>query len=171
MKTLLKISTVLLLSLTVHISTAREVDHAPPPEAQRGNGMNILRFDANQDGQITQDEIAAAHLQHFKQFDADGDGFITEAEFKHPPRGKQAKAAPPPPPPCAENETDCSPPTPMKRQQHQQAHFKRLDTDGDGRISQTEFMAKLPSFKRLDCDHDGRITQAELRNRSCQTQK
>lgn len=171
MKQIIKISTVLLFSLTVHVSVARQGDQAPPPPngQMQGRGMELLRFDANQDGQITQEEVSAAHLQHFKELDADGNGFISESEFKQPPRGKQANGSrPPPPPPCEENDTDCSPPTPMKRQQNQQQHFKQLDTDGDGQVSQTEFMAKLPPFDRFDCDHNGIITQTELRNKSCQ---
>lgn len=170
MKIFLKISTVLLLSFTVQVSVARQGEQAPPPPngQMQGRGMELSQFDANQDGQITQDEIAAAHLQHFKQLDADGNGFISETEFKQPPRGKRASDAPPPPPPCAENETNCAPPKPMKRQQHQQEHFKRLDSNSDGQISQAEFMAKLPPFERFDCDHNGIITQAELRNKSCQ---
>lgn len=171
MKALVKISTFLLLGLTMYVSVARQVDQAPPPPNGKihGRAMELLRFDTNHDGQITQEEVSAAHLQHFRQLDVDGNGFITGAEFKQPPHGKQATGSrPPPPPACEENDTDCAPPKPMKREQNQQQHFKQLDTDGDGQVSQAEFMAKLPPLGRLDCDHNGIISQTELRNTSCQ---
>lgn len=168
MNVLVKISTVLFFGFTMHFGVAREVDQALPPEVPKN--MNLLRFDANQDGQMTRDEISAAHLQHFKQLDADGDNVISEAEFKRPPRGKMKGEMPAPPPPiaCEDKTAECAPPKPMKRQQHQQQHFKQFDSNEDGHISQAEFMAKLPSFERFDCDHNGIITQTELRNKSCQ---
>lgn len=168
MNSFLKISIALFVSLSFHACVARQVDQMPP-QGEPPREMELSRFDTNQDGQITQDEISAAHLQQFKRLDTDSNGSISESEFKQPPpRGKQGQGEqhrPPPPPACENGDADCSPPKPMK---HQQPHFKQLDTDGNGQVSQAEFMAKLPSFDRLDCDHNGIITQAEFRSKSCQ---
>lgn len=44
------------------------------------------------------------------------------------------------------------------------ALFKRLDTDKDGSVSQAEFMALAArNFARCDLDKDGKITTAECR--------
>jgi EF-hand domain pair/EF hand len=44
------------------------------------------------------------------------------------------------------------------------AAFKRLDTDKDGSVSQAEFMAQADrNFARCDSDKDGKITTAECR--------
>jgi Ca2+-binding EF-hand superfamily protein len=45
-----------------------------------------------------------------------------------------------------------------------EAAFKRLDTDKDGSVSQAEFMAQADrNFARCDTDKDGKITTAECR--------
>jgi Ca2+-binding EF-hand superfamily protein len=45
-----------------------------------------------------------------------------------------------------------------------EAAFKRLDTDKDGWVSQAEFMAQADrNFARCDTDKDGKITTAECR--------
>jgi hypothetical protein len=46
------------------------------------------------------------------------------------------------------------------------ARHARLDTDGDGKISQAEFVqARTERLTALDADHDGSLTPAELRAR------
>lgn len=150
----------------------------------------LSRFDLNQDGQIGLDEVQSIQGDEFAKLDLDSDGLISFAEFQQaappvPPPGGMGKGGrghhPPPMNGCptpATTTTDtttdttattttCQPPA--DRVQHQQAHFTRLDTDGDGQISKAEFIANLPLFDRHDCDENGVITQTELLNQSCTT--
>lgn len=42
-------------------------------------------------------------------------------------------------------------------------YLARMDTDGDGRITLTEYQAWMGyAFERMDADRDGRLTAAEL---------
>jgi hypothetical protein len=54
------------------------------------------------------------------------------------------------------------------KEQRRQEHFSSLDSDGDGQISKTEFMADLPLFDKFDCDNNGVITQDDLVQGPCQ---
>jgi Ca2+-binding EF-hand superfamily protein len=150
----------------------------------------LSRFDLNQDGQIGLDEVQSIHGDEFAKLDLDSNGLISFAEFQQAaPRhggmgkggmGKGGRGHHPPAmngcPTAATTTTDtttdttttrCQPPA--DRAQHQQAHFTRLDTDGDGQVSKAEFVANLPLFDRHDCDENGVITQTELLNPSCTT--
>ncbi|EDN66153.1 calcium-binding EF-hand domain protein [Beggiatoa sp. PS] len=40
--------------------------------------------------------------------------------------------------------------------------IERLDNDGDGQISFSEFTANVPLFDKFDADNDGILTQEEL---------
>ncbi len=150
----------------------------------------LSRFDLNQDGQIGLDEVQSIHGDEFAKLDLDSNGLISFAEFQQAaPRhggmgkggmGKGGRGHHPPAmngcPTAATTTTDtttdttttrCQPPA--DRAQHQQAHFTRLDTDGDGQVSKAEFVANLPLFDRHDCNENGVITQTELLNPSCTT--
>ena len=150
----------------------------------------LSRFDLNQDGQIGLDEVQSIHSDEFAKLDLDSNGLISFTEFqqaapRHGGMGKGGQGGrghhPPPMNGCptpATTTTDtttdttatttrCQPPA--DRAQHQQAHFTRLDTDGDGQVSKAEFIANLPLFDRHDCDENGVITQTELLNQSCTT--
>ncbi len=47
--------------------------------------------------------------------------------------------------------------------QHSRDYLARMDTDGDGRVSLTEYQAWMAyAFDAMDRDHDGVLTAAEL---------
>lgn len=46
-------------------------------------------------------------------------------------------------------------------------HIYHLDNDGNGEISQAEFLANVRIFDRLDIDEDGIITEAEIDTAPC----
>lgn len=188
MKTLTALSVAILLALaTPQVTQARPHGNAPDASQPVGSTRQdsrqqarvaemLSRFDLNQDGQIAQDEVQSIHTDEFTRLDADTDGFISFAEFQQaaPPDGPGmhggGRGHRPPPHGCASDTTGttttCQPPA--DRAQHQQAHFTRLDADGDGKISKAEFMTNLPLFDRFDCDENGVITQAELLSKPCQ---
>jgi hypothetical protein len=194
MKTLTTLSVAILLSFTTQVTLARPHYNAqnstmPQSEQTRQDRHQarvteiLSRFDLNQDGQIGLDEVQSIHSDEFAKLDLDSDELISFAEFQQAaPRhggmgkgGQGGRGHHPPamngcPTPATTTDTTttrCQPPA--DRAQHQQAHFTRLDTDGDGQISKAEFIANLPLFDRHDCDENGVITQTELLSQSCTT--
>jgi len=110
-----------------------------------GRGMNIEqifeRFDADGDGQVTQEEIDGAAETRFSDADTDGDGMLSEAEFMAQAQEQAGERA-------AER-------------------FARLDADGDGMLSRDVLEARRGGqrmermFNRLDANDDGAITMEE----------
>ena len=81
-----------------------------------GGPFCAARFDANQDGTVTQDEIADLRTTHFTTADRNQDGYLTTDERpglpnQGPGRGRM---------------------------------LARLDTDHDGRLSKAEFVTFVP---------------------------
>ena len=119
---------------------------AAAPGAGEGHDpmMRFKQADTNGDGMISRDEAKALPriAKHFDEIDANHDGQITADELRayhqkmHADR--EAKAG---------------------------AHFKKLDTDGDGRISRAEAQASprlAQHFDEIDANKDGFITPDEL---------
>jgi Ca2+-binding EF-hand superfamily protein len=110
------------------------------PEGRDGRGLERLKqADTNGDGMISRAEAAALPmiLKHFDEIDANHDQQITADELR------------------AFNE---------KRRAE---HWKKLDTDGDGKISKAEAQANAPRlfehFDQLDANKDGFLTPDELK--------
>lgn len=103
------------------------------------HGDFLKRLDTDGDGRISKAEAATAPrlAQHFDQIDANHDGFLTQEEIR------------------------------AAHQAMRVAHWKRIDTDGDGKISLAEAQANAPRlaahFDQVDANHDGFITPDELR--------
>lgn len=97
------------------------------------------RIDTNHDGVITQDEYIAAAAAHFNKIDVNGTGEITAQDIASSPRM-------------------------VKREQRVAAHeVKKMDANGDGTVSQDEFVAAAKSrFARLDKNGDGFIDADEV---------
>lgn len=116
-------------------------DAAPMP---RGPGpmFDFATLDANKDGKITKDELAAAKTARFTAADTNKDGKLSAEEMT---AARDAMIA--------------------KRKADRMAEMiKRFDKDGDGMISEAE-MPIPPNgdkmFDRVDTDKDGAISQAE----------
>jgi Ca2+-binding EF-hand superfamily protein len=149
----------------------------------------LAQFDINHDGKITQDEVQALRTDEFKQMDTNGDGFLSMEEFQNGMRQYRhdLQGLPPVAPPVGTTDNTQVPPIgPMGQHGHHsdkgqrpgspkgekgghlQAHFNRLDTNGDGQISETELVANLPVFGKFDCNETGVITKEDLLKGPCQ---
>ncbi|HXZ47483.1 MAG TPA: EF-hand domain-containing protein [Usitatibacter sp.] len=112
---------------------------AGDPTAPGHHGQRLRAADTNGDGMISRDEAAALPrlARHFDEIDANHDGQITREELRA--YFKQARAS----------------------------RWKKIDTDGDGRISLAEAQANAPRlaqrFGQLDTNGDGFLTPEELR--------
>jgi Ca2+-binding EF-hand superfamily protein len=108
---------------------------------RRGHGERLFeRFDANEDGTITQAEIDEMRSSRLAEFDEDGDGSLTLEEYQvlwmDAMRPRMVRA------------------------------FQRLDTDGDAVVTVEEFVEPFGRMvRRLDRNDDGEITQDDLRRR------
>lgn len=129
---------------------------APLAVADGGRGQIWQKADANQDGAIDRAEFEAMRQGHFARFDADGNGVVTAAEITAFVEQRHAARA--------DATSDAARAEKMKNRGERM--LQRLDADGDGGISATEWLASTGKrFARLDTNSDGRIEPAELPKR------
>lgn len=107
-------------------------------------GAMLEKVDANQDGNISKDEMAAHRAEKFFGADTDGDNLVSATEFAAFAEAERLR----------------------KQEQRQARRFARLDTDGDGLVSAEEHASAADKrmdrmFDRIDSDDDGVITEAE----------
>lgn len=105
------------------------------------HGLGFLRqADANKDGVITKEEVAALADRDFAQWDRNKDGVIDQAD-RDALRAEMVDYA-------------------VKRMAH------RMGAGPDGKITREQFQAKAAErFARLDANNDGKLTRGELPGR------
>ena len=143
-----------LASLTALALASAAVIAIAAPEGAGGHrhgaiAERLKQADTNGDGLISRDEAQALPrlAKHFDEIDANHDQQLSADELRafHEKVRAQMQA---------------------HRQQAMAEHFKRLDTDGDGRISLAEAQASAPRlaehFSQIDANADGFITPEEL---------
>jgi hypothetical protein len=111
-------------------------------EAQPFPGVGPLERLANQDGQITREEAAAAHERLFNRLDKDRDGAVEEAEIDAARQAIIDRA------------------TMMEARLSLQ--WQRLDKDGDGKVSAAEFQPQGMLFDLADRNGDGTVGKEEI---------
>ncbi len=108
--------------------------------AQGTKPDKFSKMDTNRDGRLTQSEISAAYTSRFYRIDTNRDGYISISEMRAHEEAKRA----------------------ARRERRLQRKMKRLDTDGNGVISRSEYDARPKSrLQRMDTNRDGFITRAE----------
>ena len=174
MKTIIALSSAIALSLAANITVAQpggwgsgqgqgNGDRAQMRQERMQKRVDRLmtKFDTNQDGQITLDEVQSVRAEHFGQMDADGNSLVSAEElesFKAKMREQYQNDA-----------------TQNRRGRGQRGgkggkcdgsgrgnRLQGLDNDGDGQISRNEFINNVPIFNRFDANNDGILTQEEL---------
>ena len=97
------------------------------------------KIDTNHDGVVTQDEYIAAATAHFNKIDTNGSGQISAEQIASSPRMVQ------------------------REQRAASREVKRMDTKGDGTVTQAEYVnAAKARFAKLDKNGDGFIDADEL---------
>ena len=97
---------------------------------------NFTRIDSDGDGLISRDELRSVQAARWQQIDRNRDGYLTLDDF---------------------------PSVAAERAKTQLAEIGYLDANGDGRISQSEFLdGEAPVFRDADRNRDGVVTRSEL---------
>lgn len=126
-----------------------------------GGPMALLRMDSNKDGLISLDEFLAPRKARFAIEDTNKDGAISKAEFlaAKPADDMMAKR-------MERWEARATDAEKAVRQARKEAAFRALDGNGDGKISEAEFlsMAQL-KFAALDANGDGSINVPPMKPR------
>lgn len=117
------------------------------PAAAEGPRGGMLRIDTDRDGFISRTEAETHTRAVFQRFDTDGDGILTWAEFRDPEENAPARGSPR-----------------ARRHQSRQPWFAALDANGDGQVTQAEFMAvHMTAHDAADTNHDRKVSLTEYR--------
>ncbi len=136
------------------------------------------KLDTDGDGSVSEAEFSAARpddvseemsAQLYKSLDSDGSGSLSESEYATAMSGMAQFGPPPPPPPQISGDSSDSSTSQVSSITD---IFGKLDTDGDGSVSEAEFSAIRPDdvseemaaqlYNTLDTDSSGSLSQSEL---------
>ncbi len=126
----------------------------------------IKCMDKNGDGVISKDEAPERMKDRFDRLDANGDGNIDKSELENaaqklmgrrPPNGAPGERRPGQPGNAKQRGDG------PQREGNPQQLFKRLDKNGDGKLSKDEVPERLAErFEQIDLNGDGELDDAEL---------
>ena len=128
------------------VSLAALIALSPVSATAKGGGERVSfeQLDANGDGALTQEEMAAHGAKRFADADTDGDGFLSAEELAEVAKARAGKRA----------------------EKRSAKMLKHLDANDDGKLSADEMkpseerMAKR--FERADKNDDGQLSQEEF---------
>jgi hypothetical protein len=137
-------------------------------EFDAGRDAMFARLDADNDGQISREEMRARHhgrrggrggMHSLRGADANNDGNITREEFLARPIEHFDRMD-------ANNDgvisADERPQRGERAERRGRGERPTLDANGDGQVSRAEFAAAgAAMFERLDANNDGRVTREE----------
>lgn len=107
-----------------------------------GPAKQFERMDRNNDGAIDADEVKEQLSKFMKRADKNGDGVIDADEIKALKERAAKKSE--------------------KAGDNVEKKLKKLDTNGDGKISEAEALTRPGWFDRADANKDGKVTKAEI---------
>ncbi len=134
MNTLMKM---VLMALATLGTTTLAVSQTRPADMRL-----IARLDADGDGVLSRNEVATARQRLFARFDRDGDGAIDDREIEALRDSVMDRA--------------------VTLQAGLGRAWRRMDTNGDGRVSAEEFRARTILFDVADRDGDARLSSSEI---------
>jgi Ca2+-binding EF-hand superfamily protein len=125
------------------------------PGGQGDPGEVFKRMDRNGDGKVTKDEIPEQASSFVKQiFERLGKDEVTQEDFAQAARRLLGEGGQPPGGP--------GPDGMGPRPSFQPMFLRKLDANGDGRLSKDEFAKAADKFSDLDQDGDGQLDAREL---------
>lgn len=125
------------------LSTAAFAENGPMGGPGMMPMMNFEQADADKDGKVTKEEMAALMTAHMTEADIDKDGKLSADELVA--MREKAEAA--------------------QKAERAKAMIAKLDTDADGFLTAAEMTAAegpQMMFDRMDADSDGAVTQEEV---------
>ena len=129
------------------------------PYESRQN-MKMEKLDTDKNGALSTAEANAGAMMHFKAMDTNADGILSAAEFEKAPRpynkeGKDDGAT-------WRDRKSLSERLGLRRDKR----FAVMDTDGNGSVSQSEFLAGAEKrHEMMDANKDGTITREDTQRR------
>lgn len=134
----------------------RQQGRGGPGGARGGGGPIFGAIDANKDGTLSAEEIAAAPAA-LKKLDTDGDGNVTNEELRAQFSGGGGGGAPGGAPGGAAGGGAFTADAMVER-------MMQADTNGDGKVSTEEAPERMQrAFERGDTNGDGALDEAEIK--------
>jgi Ca2+-binding EF-hand superfamily protein len=145
---------------------------ASSPQAQKHNlraaTMLVHHLDTASKGYVTEDDFVAEAQKRFAKLDKQGTGSLTAVQLSSSHLGRmQALGAV-----GTESASASASPRAAARQQFAQAAFAKLDSNGDGVVTQDEFVsAAKAKFQALDTQGTGKVTAQQIATSSTAQQR
>ena len=117
--------------------TQNQYSPSSSPQQYQAQGSWLLsKYDLNGDSRITEDEVVLKRLNIFRYLDANKDTSVSFSEYVLADKARRNNLL--------------------------KARFSKIDGDGDGLVSESEYSSFLGLFSSIDLNADGVLNHAEL---------